>query len=86
MSLKAHGVHTDIHRLYFHAGGLADHIAHFAHNGAADRHQIHSVFHDDVQFDGDGTALPVTAVNTSLLMRISPKSFCSFIGWIPSFR
>jgi len=59
MSLKPHGVHTDVHRFHFHPGGLADHIADLAHNGAADRHQVDSVLHDDVQLDGDGPVLVV---------------------------
>src|SRR5699024_9876267 len=51
--------HADVHRFYLHAGGLADHIAHFAHDGPAYRHQIDPVFHDDVQLDGDGAVLVV---------------------------
>ena len=57
--LKPHGVHKDVHGSHFHAGGLAHHIAHLAHDGAADGDQIDAVFHDDVQLDGDGPVLVV---------------------------
>ena len=38
--LKAHGIHTHIHRGDLYSRGLADHIADLAHNGAADSHQV----------------------------------------------
>ena len=41
------------------AGVLGDHIAHLAHDGAADSGQVDAVFHDDVQLDGDGVVFVI---------------------------
>ena len=53
-SADDHGVDAHVHAADLGAGGAADDIAHLAHDGAAHRHQVDAVVHDDVQLDGDG--------------------------------
>ena len=57
---QGHGIHAHVHVLDGDAGVPGDDIAHFIHDGAADRGEIDAVFHDDVELDGDGVVVVIS--------------------------
>ena len=52
-----HRIHADGDAAHFNASQAIDIVLDLALDGAADRHQIDAVIHDDIQFDGDGLVI-----------------------------
>ena len=63
-SSQDHGIYEHVHSADLRAGVLIHHVAYLIHNGAAHCGNIDAVFHDDVEFNGNGLVLVVDHVDT----------------------